>query len=160
MDYAKVLSTVSIRGRVAFGITCLEKVCEEWKVKNDVMDHFIQELWTFMKDNSDWDVRVTNLLPDDDDPTLNAKHFGYSYLPLSQQEDLTTLLDEVIHIGIWNDAGAFISELTLEPTLEVGKILTKNNIPVPDISPFLKSPVTDCGGWGKKVDPEFFKKSD
>lgn len=159
MNLSQFISSISIRGRLAFGVTCLERVCSEWNVKNERMDQLIEELWSFVNSISDWEERIMNLLPDEDDAELNAKYFHYDHLTISQQKDLTNLIDEIVHIGMRNSCSAFVNEVTLEPTLIVAKILTDNDIQLPNLSIFTKSPVTENEGWGNVVDPKFFREN-
>lgn len=42
-----LLELISITGRFAFGVTCLERLCEEWQIKNQEINELIELLWTF-----------------------------------------------------------------------------------------------------------------
>ncbi|MCS1350886.1 hypothetical protein [Mechercharimyces sp. CAU 1602] len=158
MDLIDKISSISIRGRLAFGITCLEKVCFEWNVRNTKTDELISNFWLFMEflGYDDHDQKVYDLLPDDDRPWVNASQLSYTYLSEEQQRDLTELIDEVLLIGMRNMAGGFSNDVTLIPTLEVVRILEKNNIKLPDLTPFLKSKVTENEGWGYQVGRDYW----
>jgi len=68
---------ISIRGRMAYGITCLEKVCTIWNIKNEKMNIFIKCLWTFTSSGNlaKWEEKVLSLLPNNDEIEVYANKF-------------------------------------------------------------------------------------
>lgn len=151
------LETISIVGRVAFGVTCLERLCEGWNVKSQQMNELIGLLWTFTSSNdlSVWERQINEILPDYT-YEVPAK-FGFEFLLKDKKETLTDAILEVIEIGRANLYGGFKSEYTMVHTLKIASFLKKNNIAIPDLKPFQKSKVTEFHGWGNAVDKSFFK---
>lgn len=154
-----ILETISIVGRVAFGVTCLEHLCEKWNIKNQQMVELIELLWTFTSSNnlSVWESQINEILPD---YTYEIPiKFGFEFLLKDKQETLTDVILEVIEIGGANLYGGFKSEYTIGHTLKVASLLENNNIELPDLKPFQKSKVTEFHGWGNSVDKSFFKSN-
>lgn len=147
---------ISITGRFAFGVTCLERLCEEWQVKNQKMNELIELMWTFTSsdDLSVWDRHIYEVLPDYkyEVPTK----LGYEFLHKDRKKILTDVILEVVEIGMANSYGGFESEYTMRPTIKVANLLEANNIELPDLNPFKKSKVTEFHGWGNRVDKNFF----
>jgi hypothetical protein len=148
---------ISITGRFAFGVTCLEQICHEWQVNTDKINELIELLWSFTLSNdlSIWEKQINEILP----VYINEIpiKFGFEFLDKSKQEILSEIILEVIEIGGANLYGAFDSKLTMVHTLKVASLL-ENNMALPDIKPFKKSKVTEFHGWGNKVDKSFFKE--
>lgn len=156
----KFFEPISIIGRFAFGVTCLERICEEWQIKSQQMNELIDILWTFTstKNVSDWwEFQVSEIRDIADNTNETPAKFGFEFLPKDKQETLTEIIEEVIWIGAENLYGGFKSEFTMVHTLRVASLLNKNNVELPDLKPFQKSKVTKYQGWGFAVDKSFFK---
>lgn len=148
---------ISIIGRFAFGLTCLEHTCQAWQVKSQKMNELIEYLWTFTSSHGldTWESELNEFLPNYtyEMPT----RFEYGFLENDKQELLTDLILEVIEIAGANLYGGFRSEYTMVHTLKVASLLEENNIELPNLTPFQKSKVTEFHGWGNPVDKSFFK---
>lgn len=151
-----LLELISITGRFAFGVTCLERLCEEWQIKNQQINELIELLWTFTSsdDLSVWDKHVYDALPEYI-YEIPIK-FGYEFLHKDKKKILTDVILEIIEIGMANSYGGFKSEYTMVHTLNVINLLETNNIALPDLKPFQKSKVSELHGWGNRVDRDFF----
>jgi len=59
------LKKISITGRLAFGITCLEQYIKEQNLKNKWLDRLIDVLWEFTtsEDLEEWDNKISDLDP-------------------------------------------------------------------------------------------------
>ena len=90
-----LFDAISIRGRLAYGVTCLEGICQTWNVKMEKINLLIETIWEFtLAENlADWDNAVRELLPDDDRIETYANEFGYINLDYIQQEVLTNTRD-------------------------------------------------------------------
>lgn len=159
------LLPISIRGRVAYGIVCLEKFCEAYNVASNNMKELIEALWFFTDTKAewleDWKDMICKKIGFMEEVYEYAYKYEYRNLPFGIQEDITNLIDEVLCIATVNYFGRrlrFNSRLTEEPTLKVAEILIKNNIELPDINVFKISNVEEGNGWGNEIDPEEFKK--
>jgi hypothetical protein len=86
-----------------------------------------------------------------------AVKFGYDHLPIEQQETLTKMIEKTYEIGSANLYGGYKSEFSLVPLVEVINIMNLNNIELPNFTPFSKSRAEEEHGWGRIVQPEFFR---
>lgn len=153
---ALVFEHISIIGRFAFGLTCLERTCQAWQVKSKQMNELIEFLWTFTSSHEldTWEGHIYEILPD---YTYEVpKKFVFDFLKKDKQEILTDMILEVIEIAEANLYCGFRSEYTIVHTLKVVSLLEENNIELPDLKPFQKSKVTEFHGWGNPVDKSFF----
>ena len=150
---------ISIRGRMAYGITCLENLCETWNIKNEKMNLLIECLWTFTLSVHlvKWDEEIHSLLPDNDEIETYANEFKYDNLNSVQQKVLSNTIWDVIEIGQGNLYGAFNSKFSLLPLMVVIETLEKQNIELPEITQFEKSKVSEHNGWGLPVDKSYLK---
>lgn len=150
---------ISIRGRIAYGITCLERLCTIWNVKNRKMDIFIECLWAFTSSNNlaHWEESILSLLPDNDEIEIYANKFGYNNLHPLNQKILTNAIWDVIEIGQGNLYGAFDSKFSLYPLMTVIETIENQNIELPEITLFTHSKVSERGGWGNIIDKCYFK---
>ena len=150
---------ISIKGRMAYGITCVENLFKTWNIKNEKIDLFIECLWTLTSSDhlGQWDEEIHSLLPDNDEIETYANEFGYNNLNLVQQKVLSNTIWDVIEIGQGSLYGAFNSKFSLLPLMTVIETLEKQNIELPEITPFRKSKVSERNGWGLPIDKSYFK---
>ena len=134
----------------------MERLCEEWQVKDRQMNELIELLWTFISsdDLSIWERHINEVLPDNI-YEVSIK-FGYEFLHEDNQKTLTDAIFEVVEIGVANLYGGFKSEYTIVSTLKVADLLEINNIALPDLKLFQKSKVLEVHGWGNRVGRDFF----
>jgi hypothetical protein len=151
------LIPISIRGRVAFGITCLEKLLNKWGVENNKITELLHVLWTFTSSTAldIWERDILSVLPEDD--SVESIHFGFGSLTEEQREDLSDLIYYVIEIGRGNLYGGYVSDFTSEPTIKVIEIVMKNEVKTPELHKFKKSSAQEGHGWGTPVEPEYFR---
>ena len=157
-DSPEQIERISVRGRFALGVTCLEQVCQAWGLDGDRLPRLFEVLWSFTE-SSDlvaWDDEVTSLLPESPD---ELRHFsGTASLSTGMAEEFLELLNDVHWIGLANVCCAFESRTTLSPTLGVPAWLDRHGVSHPPLDPFLRSPVEEEHGWGKDVPPSFFRE--
>jgi hypothetical protein len=164
LDPAEI-DQISINGRFAFGVSCLEIVCKVWNVKSQPLDYLVEQLWKFTSSNQlgIWIDETLKMLPDywGGDPSdfsdKYAEAFGFINLDERRQKVLTTLIEEVVNIGNENLFAGFVSEYTRTPTLKVGAILDGEGIQLPSLDRFKRSHVSESHGWGERVPPSFFQ---
>ncbi|SER52957.1 hypothetical protein SAMN04488559_101217 [Isobaculum melis] len=148
--------SISINGRIAFAISCLEKVLDEENIKNHLLIKNIDYFWEFVSSDSldIWDDQVSSF------PT-NLNDFIERYHLKNHKSDkviiIFELFDLIIDIGRANLYGAFQSELTLKQLDKIIEIMTVNSYKLPNLLFFQKSKVTDYHGWGHRVSPAYFK---
>lgn len=150
------IEPISIRGRVAFGVACLENVCWSWGLVGKEFDQLLKKFWDFTEslDLCRWEREVAALIPD----TIQelAQLYPTAGLTPEQVGILFALLQTVWEIAIGNAYGAFRSGFTLLPTLDLVGLMQDADVYPPDIRPFKKSPVSEDGGWGRPVPRSFF----
>lgn len=153
------LKSVSITGRMAYAITCLEIIIRVEKLNQVAFQPLLDALWDFTSnpDLGVWEERIMPFIPDAEILNQEYEYEVYQSLP----QALLTCIDEIIEVGRGNlYAGVRThSPETLESTLQVIEYMTANNYPLPPIENFQRSPFTlqDQHGWGKRVDQAFFQ---
>ncbi|MDO7851944.1 hypothetical protein [Hymenobacter convexus] len=173
ITFADRLKETSIRGRVAFSITCLEIYFKHLNLQDDTLvQALLEKLWEFTPSNSldEWEYEITGFLPT---VILNSsasekfenvtflKHpqsKAYQKLYLSLPETLVTMIDTVADIGFANlYAGtAGYSKSTFDETMIVIDLMNQPQLPLPDLSRFERSEFSKFHGWGTAVNKEFF----
>jgi hypothetical protein len=160
---SEILSRLSIRARLAYGTHCLEIALKETANQSDILDSLLKRIWEFcnlpMLEN--WHSEVYEMSPYCIlDTTENAiENFKYinKEQALKLKEEylrlppfIVEITDEVIRIGINNMYSGVIGNSieTLEPLICIVKLMEENNITLPKIDAFLKSPFDEDGGWG------------
>lgn len=164
---------ISINGRMAFGIRCLEEYLTENKIKNIWTERLINTLWEFTSSQNlpEWDAKVSDLTPEcilDNHP----KNIAENYKSLTESEfkslkdfylkvddKLIFLINLVIDIGTTDLYGATgkHSSYTLKSTMEVYKFAKKELHELPDLNKFNFTKFSESNGWGNRVNKELFK---
>jgi hypothetical protein len=167
MNIETVFRKISIRGRFAFGVKCIERYISENKIEIDWIDKLLTQLWEFTEsENLDiWDEKISDLNPTNileveyekfpnDFPTINAsvyKELKKIYQNLNG--DFIKLISETIEIGTSNLYGGTgeYSTHSLKPTIEVYKIAVTVLSKMPDINSFIQYSFSESNGWGNKI---------
>ncbi|GAA4506313.1 hypothetical protein GCM10023172_35430 [Hymenobacter ginsengisoli] len=153
------LKLVSITGRMAYAITCLEIIIRDEKLNEVEFQPLLDALWDFTSnpDLSDWEELIMPFIPDSEIPGQKYDYKPYQHL----SQELLACIDEIIEVGRGNlYAGVRThSPATLESTLQVVRYMLANNHPLPLIENFQRSPFTlqDQHGWGKRLNRDFFQ---
>jgi hypothetical protein len=166
MNVEELFKKISIRGRFAFGIMCIEEYLLENKIENPCIEKLLMHLWEFTEsENLDiWDERISDLNPNNilevdyekfpnDFPTINASEYReLKKIYENLNADLIKLISETIEIGISNLYGGTgeYSKYSLIPTLEVYKIAEKIISKKPDVDNFVQFKYSESNGWGNK----------
>jgi hypothetical protein len=119
-DLAKNLEPVSINGRVAFGITCLEIMCSHWQISGASVQALLDKMWEFTESNrlDLWEEEVLEYCPGSPVPDEeDADCFGLHHLPDEKQKAFCEMVYKVCEIGTANLYGGFRSEFSMEPAL-------------------------------------------
>lgn len=153
------LKSISITGRMAYAITCLEISIRAEKLNQEDFQPLLDTLWSFTStpDLGEWEELIMPFIPD-----LKAANHDFDYEPYqSLSEPLLTCIDEIIEVGRGNLYAGVVthSPATLESTLQVIRYMMANNHPLPLVENFQRSPFTlqDQHGWGKRVNRAFFQ---
>jgi hypothetical protein len=153
-----VIDFMSIRARVALGCTCLEKLCLEWGLLSGKMPNLLTALRDFTSSDrlDQWDGRITALIPEAPSELLLV--LDQESVAPQRLELLLEMLKAVHQIGGENLYSGFVSEFTRLPTERVLELLSKAEVPPPNLAPFVKSTVLECGGWGQPRPANFFRE--
>lgn len=160
----EVIKRISIRGRLAFGIKCIEQYVFENKISNRWIDKLIDTLWEFTSSTQldFWESKIRDLEPInilDNHPDNVPSNYSLTesdfyelrafYQSLSK--DFTDLIDYTIEIGTGNLYGGTgkYSEFTLKPTIKVYELSNRLLNKVPDINKFLMFGYMEGNGWGR-----------
>lgn len=151
---------ISIRGRLAFGMTCLEKLVDNLNSDHPLLQTIVfPKIWQFTStdDLAEWEQNIRDVDPVcvlDDNADSDLKTL-YDKLP----KDIVSTIENVIEIGTANIYGGTgdNAPMTLEPLSSVINTMTKLEVPLPDIKPFKKSIFSEFHGWGDKQTRDFYK---
>jgi hypothetical protein len=168
-DLERQLQTVSIRGRVAYGMTCLKSILTGATADATEFAPLFACLWEFTSstDLSEWEEKVMDfysesVLDDSEEvKTLspeNSQRLRASYAALSTSQ--LACIDETIEIGRGNLYAGIVghSAATLASTMYLVQYLQAHGYSLPPVDKFLRSPFSQENqhGWGKPVDRNFF----
>lgn len=173
--FEKKLKSISIRGRFAFGVKCLEQYVNENNIEGKWIDKLLNTLWEFTtSERLDlWDEKINDLDPWnilDTHPENKAE--GYKSLTGKEFYDLkdfyasldkgfVEMIGNTIEIGtrnLYGGTGKFSNE-TLQPTLELTRVAKNLLNNIPKIEDFEFSRFSEQNGWGNKFDKEILKKN-
>jgi hypothetical protein len=150
---------ISIRGRLAFGMACLERMVSVMKYDNELFHSTIfPAIWEFCstEDFGDWEQQIREVDPacvlENTIETPLKKLYGT--LP----KELQSTISNVIETGtanIYGSTGSY-SPLSLQPLMLVIQTMNSLDIKVPDIQSFKKSAFSEYHGWGKSQPREYY----
>lgn len=168
-DLIRRLKRISIRGRMALAVTCLEQVVAALVPDRERLDPLFDLLWSHVEtDRLDvWEGAIS-VATQEVYSSSNAAYdptggFAPTIPAGSVFENLPRLVIEmlaaVVEVGTGNvyaGTGAF-SEITLVPTLKILAVYQENGFPLPPLEPFERSSFSEHDGWGHRVDRSFFR---
>lgn len=163
------LRTVSITGRVAYCICCLETAFVAGNIDLTGIQPLLSCLWDFTSnpDLSNWEAKAVDFYSDSifEEQTetqlapAQIQRLKAAYFSLSPE--LLACIDEAIEVGRGNLYGGVVShsECTLASTMHIVRFMNDKGYPLPAIEKFLRSPFNkeDMHGWGKRLDRNFFQ---
>ncbi|WP_299184683.1 hypothetical protein [uncultured Aquimarina sp.] len=163
---------ISIRGRLAFGVKCLEQYIKEKNLENKHLDKLISVLWDFTTSENlaEWDNKISDLHPNNIvDKHPDNKASDYKSLTESEfidlkkyyseiSDDLFLLIDLIIDIGttdLYGATGSY-SKDTLQSTMRVYQFAQEKMNEIPNIHKFKISKFSEKSGWGNKIEKSAF----
>ncbi len=168
------IKKISIRGRMALGIKCLEIKLEKDELINKIeIKKLLSELWDFIgsKRLDLWEEKFLDYEPESLIEDFENEKFG-DFKNLKKEEikvlyetykkskpDLAELISWVIEIvrgNLYGGTGEY-SKWTLDPTIEVLKIMKNHSLKIPDLAKFEKSKYSEFHGWGLEREKSFFE---
>ncbi|RFS21164.1 hypothetical protein DVR12_17680 [Chitinophaga silvatica] len=161
--YYESIKLLSIKARLAFACRCLELALDKYKIKSEILDKVIAQIWEFTSEDERLDLwenltagfNTKDVLSpyynNEDIPELTPDQFKslvncYRTLPIF----ICEIIDETIWIGranLYSKVDGFSDE-TLSPLRKVITLMIENSIPLPGLDTFSKSSFTEDGGWG------------
>ncbi|WP_047547413.1 hypothetical protein [Psychroserpens sp. Hel_I_66] len=163
----EILKKISIRGRLAYGMKCLEQYVKENEINDELIDKVFDILWEFTtSDELDvWDEKISDFNPkhilnikpekiESEYPTITInEYYELKKFYENSDTDFISMIEKVIEIGTGNLYGGTdeYSSWTLEPTLEVIKMSELKLEHIPDITKFKSFEYSEDKGWGKKI---------
>lgn len=154
------MAGISIRGRMAYALVCLEEAIHLLGLRDASLDEVLRRLWTFTSetDLSSWEESVMDMMW----PTI-ALLDGHPVTdddPLAEvPTELKTLLYLTVeNVGRGNLYSAVVgpSVETLDGVLRVIEGAQRIGISAPPIDRFLRSSFKEAHGWGEPRSPTFF----
>lgn len=173
ITFSERLKRVSIRGRVAFGITCLETYFKHLNLQEDsLVRELLEKLWEYVSSNSldKWEEEIKEYLPyiildtHSDNKFENYKFLtksqfiAYQLLYHSLPKTAVSMIDMVAEIAFGNLYGGVVSysEGTFDDTMVVIDLMNREQMALPDLSLFERSAFSEFHGWGNAVNKAFF----
>jgi hypothetical protein len=154
VDIQNTIKSISIRGRTAMAITCLENVINERQMMSPKLAELLDIFWQFVEadDLGEWDERIYRWRNLEGDLSENSK---FTHLPefiLEMISETETVAGGNLYCGVVG-----YSSLTFNPLVNVLNLALENGFEIPDVEPFKKSRFSKDGGWGFAVTRNFFK---
>jgi len=138
-----ILKEISIRGRLAYGVSCLQNALLHFGIQYDLLESVLSQIWEFTssKNLEEWDQSINKVDPicilEEDKPT-DPLLLVYQALPF----EIVSMISDVIEIGAGNLYGgtADHSPFSLNPLLRVIEKCITLKIRLPELDSFKKSP--------------------
>jgi len=158
---------ISIRGRVAWCILCLENAIKFYGLEDLNWDFIFSLLWSYTNGKvGNWHYPMAEAMPASILTTPYSKR-DMENLTESQYDELKKLyssgnevtnfiIDKVFEVGTRDLYSSIVNDSpdTIKYTEEIKEVMEKNKIPLPDISLFKKIPISENEGWGREFTRE------
>lgn len=154
---------VSIRGRVAYGIRCLESFIERNRCLSEEWSSVLSLLWSYTDSPLDkWQEAVSRLVPrclmemsgdtEELQPGLSAEKLRNMYL--SADKAIIHIIELIYYMGTCELYGKISGhgQASLERLSEVIRAVKCRDIQLPEASAFLRFSFEENGGWGERFD--------
>jgi hypothetical protein len=153
------LKRISIRGRMALAITCLDMILTDRKVDSVEKLSLLDIFWQFVENEEenlakwDQDRRQHDLLMDLTNYAggwTSEKPTKYSFAELDDW--IYQVIFEVDELGLGELYSAVqgFSNNTLENLTAILNLIVEHGYTIPSLEPFLRSPFDDTSKWGVK----------
>lgn len=164
---------VSIRGRVAFSILCLENAIEHFHVELLPWDFVLEKLWEFTSSTGyldDWSGYMSEIMPDNilsepKYPSMKFEDMGFQYISkqyfntlrdvyLQAGATLCCIIDKIFFLATGEMYGALHdgAPYNLEHLQEIIDMMEQHTIPLPSIEVLKSYSFQEEGGWGRHFD--------
>lgn len=163
---------ISIRGRYAFGMKCMETALVKFNINDDLLNRVIQKAWEFTTTQAldDWEDELSDLTPDClmeiDIEEVEDNALGLSKDELIRlkmtYEKLPQFILEIFHYTLWIGYEHLYSVVpnespeTLKYIKNIIRLMQQNNLPTPSIEKYLSLKFSEDSGWGKEISRSYF----
>ncbi|MEN0048749.1 MAG: hypothetical protein AAF806_16930 [Bacteroidota bacterium] len=171
------LKKISITGRMALGIRCLETNLQDLGLLDyPEVQRMLSDFWEYTSSNNlvEWEEKILEYEPWFLFANVERTGFkGFKHLSNDEakkiydvikrfERRLSEIITEVIEIGISNLYSGVrkYSECSLRATMNVMEMLEAMKIPLPNLEIFEKSKFSEHHGWGIRRDRSFFSGID
>jgi hypothetical protein len=122
---------MAIRGRVAFGLVCAERVCHHLGLTGDQVDRVFDDLWRYTSDErlDWWNCKST---------AREILETAGGSVSMADCRFLYRVMRQLDEIGGGNLFGGYRNENTLIPSLELCRLLSSRGISIPPTRPFIR----------------------
>lgn len=158
--------SVSVRGRVAYAIRCLEETLLHYEYPLDQWEWVLEKLWTYTDIDywDDWFYEIAEYVPESIlECNTYKSHFEYVseeqfmllYALYQKTNEATKKIIEIIfEMGTRELYGKVEhnSQLTLDFLLELRKLMKDHNIPMPSFEGYPRYSFNVNGGYGDDFD--------
>ena len=157
---------ISIRGRMAYCISCFENVLLQYGYDKEKWEFVLEQLWSFMNVEyvGDWFYQTAEILPEciledeyneDSYEFIDKRQFNELYkLYADTCKVIKQIIRLIFELGSRELYGRIqgCSESTIVVVEKVVKLCEKENIQLPDMADYKKYSFYVNGGWGGDFD--------
>lgn len=165
MNNELTFKNISLRGRVAFAINCLEKYLSRLDLNLDDWNIVLHKYWSFtdIEYLDDWNEIISEILPDNllefDNyqehgfDNLNEDEFKKLYILYRHIDDsVMELMRLIFELGSSHAYSVIINEgnASLRIVQDILTCMNSHNIGLPSIGIYQSMLIQDNRGWGNK----------
>ncbi len=157
------IKTISIRGRVAYSILCLEKLMVHKKYELLEYDFVLSKLWSYTFINlGKWHYEMAEITPRAIEEDIPFKEKGCDYIKDTEHDYLLEIYKKtdnsikdiiylIFQIGTLDLYASIIdnSRRTIELVMKIEDVLKRNHVALPDINLLKKFRIEINQGFGK-----------
>lgn len=145
------IAEISIRGRMGYAITCIEKIIKFYKAQTPQIDKLLFFLWEYtLSIRLDlWEEEFIQMVPESVNDFI--KRFDLQFLEDDTCSFIFDILKEVYEVATGNLHGGYRSTYTETPLVQIVEKMDSKNIILPAIAPFSISKVSEEHGWGRPI---------
>jgi hypothetical protein len=174
---SEAVRQMSIRGRMALGARCFDDACAHFGLDGAEIQALSDSFWSFTSamDLGEWEAGIPPGITDAHELMLVTVNPGIARGPSwSDVPDAASRVPPVflrmplglvvMAVLIYDDIGrgnlysgvVHQSPETWQATLRMLSCVRQMGLPLPGLAPFLRSAITEDGGWGHPRPREFF----
>lgn len=163
MKSIEKLNKISIRGRVAYGIICLERAIAHFGFDKYDWSYLLNLLWSITYSKLGvWHYPLAectgrSIINDEEyledlDFLTKEKFWELNKLYKNANSTVLKIIDLIFEISTRDlySSIANNSQDTLGYLIEIIELMEQNNIPLPDVELFERFPIAEGDGWGRE----------